>query len=172
MPRVPVVVALLVAVMPLLLTPVAFAQEATPTGQAGGTPEAVRGRPLAAGAIEVLAPGTGNIALGRIVLEPGTSLLFDPTDPSAVLLYMGAGELTFRVETEMTVARNRARGTPVPTEPEAVEANTAFTMSEGDSALFPPAIAGEIRNDGAEAATAWVVGVTLQPTEAAATPTP
>ena len=172
MPRVPVVVALLVAVVALLLAPAALAQEATPTGQAGGTPEAVRGRPLAAGSIEVLAPGTGNIALGRIVLEPGTTLPFNPMDPSAVLLYMGAGELTVRIAAPMTVARNPARGTPVPTEPEAVEANTEFTMSEGDSALFPPAVAGEIRNDAAEAATVWVVGVTLQPAEAAATPTP
>jgi hypothetical protein len=38
----------------------------------------------------------------------------------------------------MTVARRGSPGTPIPTEPEAVEANTEFTLRDGDSALFPP----------------------------------
>ena len=44
-------------------------------------------------------------------------------------------------------------------------------MSDGDSALFPPNAAGEVRNDGDEEATAWVTNVALF-TSAAATPTP
>jgi hypothetical protein len=71
----------------------------------------------------------------------------------------------------MTVARAATAGTPVPTEPEAVAANTEFTLRDGDSALFPGAMAGEVRNDGAEEATAWVVDI-VHLTGVAATPTP
>ena len=50
-------------------------------------------------------------------------------------------------------------------------ANTEFTLRNGDSALFPGAMGGEVRNDGADEATAWVVDI-VHLTEAAATPTP
>jgi quercetin dioxygenase-like cupin family protein len=150
----------------------AYAQDATPaSGQQGETLEGVTARAVASGSLEVLAPGTAFLSLGRIALDPGSALPFDPMDPSAVLVYAASGELTFRVEAPMTIARRVEPGTPVAPEPEAVAANTEFTLAEGDSALFPPAIAGEVRNDGAEPATAWVVNVALQ-TEAAATPTP
>jgi hypothetical protein len=44
-------------------------------------------------------------------------------------------------------------------------------MSEGDSALFPPNAAGEVRNDSAKDAVAWVTNV-AQFTSETATPTP
>ena len=148
------------------------AQDATPAAeQAAGTPEAATFRALAAGTIEVLEPSTANVVLGRITLAPAASIPFDATDPSALLVYMATGELTFRVEVPMTVARAATAGTPVPTEPEAVAANTEFTLRDGDSALFPGAMAGEVRNDGAEEATAWVVDI-VHLTGVAATPTP
>jgi hypothetical protein len=90
-------------------------------------------------------------------------------DPSAVLIYTDSGELTFRVETPMTISRRVDPGTPVPAEPEAVEANTEFTLREGDSALFPPAIAGEVRSNGREPASALLVNVAVM-TDAASTP--
>jgi quercetin dioxygenase-like cupin family protein len=149
-----------------------MAQEATPaSGQQAGAPEGVTFLTLASGTIQVLSPGTANLVLGRIRLAPGASLPFDPTDPSVDLVFMGSGTLTFRVEGDMTVARGVKAGTPVPTEPEAIPAGTEFTLSDGDSALFPPSIAGEVRNDGAEDAVAWVVTVAVF-AEAAATPTP
>jgi quercetin dioxygenase-like cupin family protein len=153
------------------VNPSTLAQEATPDTEQGGEIEGVTARAVASGTIEVLSPGTANLSLGRITLAPGTVLPFDPMDPSAVLVYAAAGELTFRVEAPMTVARRGSPGTPIPTEPEAVEANTEFTLADGDSALFPPAIAGEVRNDGDEEAIAWVVNVALV-TDAASTPTP
>jgi hypothetical protein len=61
-------------------------------------------------------------------------------------------------------------GKPAPDEPEAVETSTAFMFREGESALFPPRIAGEVRNDGDEDATAWVVNIALF-SAGAATPT-
>jgi hypothetical protein len=126
---------------------------------------------LASGSLEVLAPGTAYLSLGRVVLEPKATIPFDPTDPSAVLIYTASGELTFRVDAPMTVARKPEPGTSVPAEPEAVEANTEFTLRQGDSALFPPAIAGEVRNDGDAQVVASVVNIAIQ-VAAAGTPTP
>jgi hypothetical protein len=161
---------LLVAVLTLLGSRGAeAAQEATPPSeQAAGTPEPAKFRPAAAGSIEVLAPSTAHVVLGRLILQPSASIPFDPTDPSALLVYMQAGELTFRVEVPMTVAREARGGTPTP--PEDVAADTEFTLREGDSALFPGTMAGEVRNAGAEEATAWVVDI--DHVIEAATPTP
>jgi hypothetical protein len=162
---------LLVVVLMLLgsLGPAA-AQDATPASeQAAGTPEPAKFRAVAAGLIEVLAPSTANVVLGRFILEPGASIPFDPTDPSAILVYMQAGELTFRVDVPMTVARESRGGTPTP--PEDVAADTEFTLHEGDSALFPGTIAGEVRNAGTDEASAWMVDI-VHLMEAAATPTP
>jgi hypothetical protein len=148
----------------------AAAQEATPPAeQAAGTPEPARFRAVAAGLIEVLAPSTANVVLGRLILQPGGSIPFDPTDPSAILVYMQAGQLTFRVDVPMTVARAGADGTPTP--PEDVAADTEFTLREGDSALFPGTMGGEVRNPGTDEATAWVVDI-VHVIETAATPTP
>jgi len=121
--------------------------------------------------MEVLAPGTGQLGLGRLALAPGASLSFDPTDPSAALVYTVAGALTFRVEVPMTVSRRGDPGTPVPTEPEAIAADTEFTLHDGDSALFPPAIAGDVRNDGDGEATALVATLAIR-SATASTPTP
>jgi quercetin dioxygenase-like cupin family protein len=148
------------------------AQDATPpAGQQDGAPEGVSFVTLASGTVEVLSPGTANLVLGRIRLEPGATLPFDPTDPSVDLVYVSGGTLTFRVEADMSVARGARAGTPAPTEPEDIPAGTEFTMSDGDSALFPPNASGEVRNDGDEDATAWVTNVALF-TDTAATPTP
>jgi hypothetical protein len=162
---------LLVVVLTLLGTlGSAAAQDATPPSDpAAGTPEPATFRALAAGSIEVLAPSTANVVLGRISLAPGASIPFDPSDPSAILVYMATGELTFRVDVPMTVARGGGPGTPTP--PEAVAADIAFTLGEGDSALFPGTMAGEVRNAGADEATAWVVDI-VHLIDAAATPTP
>jgi quercetin dioxygenase-like cupin family protein len=154
------------------MNPSTQAQDATPPSeQQAGAPEGVSFVSLASGTIEVLSPGTANLTLGRIRLAPGATLPFDPTDPSVDLVYMSTGTLTFRVEAPMTVARGVRVGTPIPTEPEAIPANTEFTLSDGDSALFPPNAAGEVRNDGDEDATAWVTNVALF-AAAPSTPTP
>ena len=149
----------------------ATAQEATPPAeQAAGTPDPATFRALAAGLIEVLAPSTANVVLGRMSLQPGASIPFDETDPSALLVYLASGELTFRVDTAISVARaGGAGGTPTP--PEDVAADTEFTLGEGDAVLFPGTMAGEIRNTGTEQATAWVVDI-VHLVAGTATPTP
>ena len=163
--------ALLIVVLALLgsLAPTA-AQDATPPSEpAAGTPEPATFRALAAGLIEVLEPSTANVVLGRISLAPGASIPFDPDDPSAILVYMASGELTIQVDVPMAVARAAGAGTPIP--PEAVAADTEFTLREGDSALFPGTMTGEVRNAGVEQASAWVVDI-VHFIGAAATPTP
>jgi len=149
-----------------------MAQDATPAAeQQADVPEGVTFVTLASGTVDVLSPGTANLALGRIRLAPEATLPIDETNPSVNLVFMGSGTLTFRIEAPMSVARVVAAGTPVPTEPEEIAAGTEFTLSEGDSALFPPNAAGEVRNDTDMDAVAWVTGVTLFTSEAA-TPTP
>jgi len=164
---------LFVAVLTLLgsLGPAA-AQEATPpSARPAATPEAVTFRTLASGTLNILAPGTATLAFGRVTVAPGATVPLDPTDPSATLVYMSSGAATFRVEAEIPVARGARAGTPGPTAPEVIPAGTEFTLNDGDSALLPPMTGGELRNDGAEPAVAWVATVAVI-TEAAATPTP
>src|SRR5688572_10784287 len=99
------------------VNPSTQAQEATPDAeQQAGELEGVSARTLASGSIEVLAPSTAYLSLGRIALAPGASLDFDPTDPAAVLVYTASGELTFLVEEPIPVARSAEAGTPVPAE--------------------------------------------------------
>jgi len=163
---------LLVVLLTLLgsLSPAAAQEASPPAEQAAGTPEPATFRAVAAGLIEVLAPSTANVVLGRISLPPGASIPFDPTDPSAILVYMATGELTFRVDVPMSVAR-AAGGGGTPTPPEDVAADTEFTLHEGDSALFPGTMAGEVRNAGADQAAAWVVDI-VHLIAVDATPTP
>lgn len=166
-------VVLIVALITMLtgLGPVA-AQDATPpSAPASGTPEAATFRGLAAGSIEVLAPSTANVVLGRIVLDPGASVPFDPADPSALLVYVTSGEMTFRVEVPISVVRSARGGTPVASGPEEIAAGTEFTLGNGDSAIFPGAMTGEVRNEGVEEASALAVDI-VHITEAAGTPTP
>jgi hypothetical protein len=154
------------------ISPSTMAQDATPAaGQQADAPEGVTFVTLTSGTVDVLSPGTANLALGRIRLEPGATLPIDPTNPSVNLVFMGSGSLTFRIEAPMSVARDAQSGTPAPNEPEDIPAGTEFTMSDGDSALFPPNAAGEVRNDGDEDAVAWVTSMTLFTVEGA-TPTP
>jgi hypothetical protein len=165
------VFALLVVLLTLLgsLSPAAAQEASPPAEQAAGTPEPATFRAVAAGLIEVLAPSTANVVLGRISLAPGASIPFDETDPSAIMVYMVTGELIVRVDVPMTVARGARAGTPTP--PEDVAADTEFTLRNGDSALFPGTMAGEVRNPGTDQATAWVVDI-VHLIAADATPTP
>jgi hypothetical protein len=170
------VIALLIALMVSIVAGQGIhvstlAQDATPPSEQAVPLEGVSVVTLAARSIEVLAPGTANLVLARIRVAPDATLPLDPADSSVNLVYMSGGTLTFRVDAPITVTRVVRPGTPIPTEPEAIAADTEFTMSDGESALFPPNIAGEVRNDGDEDATAWVTSMALF-TEDSATPTP
>ena len=149
-----------------------YAQEATPpaAGQ-DGLPEGVSARVVASGWVDVTTPGRANLNLGRIVLAPGTSAPFGGAAGSAALVYVGGGELTFRVGAPVTVARRLEPGTPGPAAPAPVEAETDFTLRDGDSTFFPPGVAGEVRNDGDDEAAAWIVTLAIAAADAG-TPSP
>lgn len=136
-----------------------------------GTPVPIRTRPLASAAIEILEPGTANIVLGRLVLAPGASLPFDPNDPSASMIYVQSGELTFLADAPVSISRAGDRGTPTPEASEPQAAGTEFSLDQDDAAIFPPNVSGEVRNEGAEEAILLVVSLAHQ-TAAAGTPTP
>ena len=174
MSRLPLCASVLLVVLLTLfgsLSPAAAQDTTPPADSAAGPAEGVTFRTMASGSMELLAPGTASLAFGRVTLAPGATVPLNPTDPSVTLVYMASGAATFRVEAEMTVARGVSAGTPAPTEPEVIPAGTEFTLSEGDSALLPPITGGQVRNDGVDEATAWVVTVAVF-TEATATPTP
>jgi hypothetical protein len=140
----------------------ADAQDSTPAaGQQATPPAGVTVRSLATDSIEVLEPGMASLNFGRIELAPGGVYHFDPMDRSAVLLVAATGAMRVEVAAPMTVKRRIQPGTPVPSTPEAVPANTAFTMRAGDSTLFPPGLTGEIRNERDVEAAAWVIAVAL-----------
>lgn len=166
MPRFTVVLAV-VAVLGLasLKGVPAMAQDATPAATPAGELPGVTFVPLAQGSLEVLTPATADLALVRVRIDAGARLPLDPTNPAASLVYVSSGKLTFRIEAPMTVVRATA-----PEEPEEIPAGTEFTLKDGDSALVPPAVAGEVRNDSKQEAIAFVTNVTML--AAAGTPTP
>ena len=156
------------------------AQDATPS------PEELEGltfEPLGFGTAEELPPAPAGVGLARVRFEPGAGFPIEPGDPSLVLVYVESGALTFRMEAPIRVLRGAAMAamaaamaTPgageegAPPEPEEVAAGTEFVLEAGDSALFPPFVGGEARNDGPAAAVA--LAALIEPEGAAATPVP
>ena len=92
------------------------AQDATPgAGESGGDqmPLGVTAEPLGYGALGAL-PATGDLALFRLIFEPGAVEPIDPNDPSVGLVYVEAGTLTVRVEAPITVLRGAGEGHALP----------------------------------------------------------
>jgi hypothetical protein len=119
------------------------------------------GRELAGGLVPE--PPTGPLYFGllRITVAPGSVFTGPADDPSVGLNLVESGELTLRMEAAVTVTRA--------TGPEEVAAGTEFTLGPGESFIWPPNVAGELRNDGPEPAVQLLAY--LFPTEEeAATP--
>ena len=175
------ILASLVAVMALSLVVVGrtgvitLAQEGTPGTEGTPAEEGVfagaRLTFLGIGTAEQLPAAPVDFGFARITLEPGASFPVDASDPSVALGLVEAGTFTLRVEAPIQITRAAtiaAFSTPgvdpsaVPT-PEAIPAGTEFTMTVGDSAVFPPSVDGEVRNDGQE--TAVLLLASLEPHE-------
>ena len=133
------------------LAPLALAQEGTPTAEEEfELPEGLTFEPLASGTTTNLPAARIDFELFRLRLEPGVAFQAGEDDPSLALVYVEAGALTAVVAGPMTVLRAAGPGTPFPEATEAVPAGEEFTLGEGDSALFPPGVDAEVRNDGSE----------------------
>ena len=111
-------------------------------------------------------PAPADVALVRASFAPGSGFPLDPADPALALVYIQSGALAVRAVTELQVTRVVVAGTPVAAEVTAAGVETV--LGPGDSAVFPPFIAGEIRNAGTEPAV--VLALLVEPTETAATP--
>jgi len=139
----------------------AVAQDATPAAE-DFAPEGVTFVPLSFGSADQLPATPADFFLARAGFEPGAGFPIEADDPSVTLVSMESGVLTFRVEAPISVTRAAtiaAFATPGVDEntvpgPEAIAAGTEFTMTTGDSAIFPANVPGEVRNDGAETAVA------------------
>jgi quercetin dioxygenase-like cupin family protein len=166
---------LLLGVLALAGLRPAAAQDATPPAGEVFAPEGVAFAPLALGSVEALPAGAADLILVRLTLDPGASLPSEPGDPSVALVYVESGALTVRLDAPIRVYRAavlKVFATPgAGADPEEMAAGAEFTLEAGDSALFPPNVAGEVRNDG----TVPAVGLAsiVAPLEgAAATPVP
>jgi len=102
------------------------------------------------------------IALQRVHIAPGGSIVTPGDDPRVVFLYVERGTLTVR----NTVATVVSRGMQ---DQEAVPAETEFTMSVGDSYLSPTGSGGEVRNAGTEEVS-LLASIIVPVPEVAATP--
>ncbi len=157
-------IALVVALVSFALvgSPLALAQEATPASDAGGL------TPLAQAVVEELPSAPAEIFFARLTLEPGAGFPFDPNDPGLALVYVETGVFTFLAATDVRVTRVVVAGTPVAEE--VAVAGVEVELRQGDSAVFPPLVAGEARNTGAVPVVLLVAGIVPTGVPEAATP--
>ena len=138
------------------------AQDATPTAEEDAVYEYI-----GSGVTETLPSGPAELLLFRIMLAPGATLSFSPDDPSVVLAVVEAGVVTFQVEATVTVWRAGELGAQ---HEETIPAGEACVLEPGDSAVFPPNIEGEVRNDGTEPGTIMVSNIAPVQDSGPATP--
>lgn len=150
------------------------AQEGTPAAEEEGMPEGITFEFLGLGEAPALPTGPLDLQLFRIGLAPGAGFPLDPADPAAALVVVEAGALTVQAEAPLTVLRAAGPEGPSAESLEAFGAGEEITLETGDSIVFTPGIAGEVRNDGTEEVRALVSNVVpLGAGEAgAATPAP
>ncbi len=152
------------------LPAITVAQEGTPPAGEFPLPEGVTFEPLGFGTAEELPAAPASVELFRFTVGPGARIPIEEDDPALALVYVEAGTLTFRVEAPIQVTRASMLATPgAGAGPEEVAAGTEFTLEAGDSAVFPPNVPGEVRNDGSEPAVGLAT-VIAPITEGAATP--
>ncbi len=142
----------------------AVAQDATPAAEEFA-PEGVTFEPLGFGTAEEVPAAPADLVLARATIDPGASVPLDADDPSVALIWIESGTLTVQADAPIRITRAAmiaVFATPgaveegaVP-ELEEIAAGTEFTLEVGDSAIFPPHVVGEIRNDGQERVVALV----------------
>lgn len=117
------------------------------------------GRELASGLVAEPPAAPVALSLLRFANAPGSVFTGTAGDPSVGLILVESGVVTVRLEGPATITR--ASG------PEDVPAGTEFTLGAGESFVWPPFVAGELRNDGPEPALTLLAY--LAPAEAEAT---
>ena len=128
------------------------------------------GRELTSGRLEEPPSGPLHLGLLRFTSYPGSVLTTPEDDPTAALILVESGEVTLRLEGAVTITRT--------TGPEEVAAGTEITLGPGESFVWAPYVAGELRIDGQEPAVTLVAFLAPavwefeESTPTAGTPTP
>ena len=164
---------MLCGTLALQTQPAAIAQEATPLAEEF-TEEGITFEPLAF-ATGIALPATGDLSLARISVEPGTEFPIDAGDPAYALAVIERGELTVRLDGVLTVMRAETLSGDAAEEEAGATPGQEVMLHPGDTALFPPNVGGEVRNDGQERAVVLVAFVgpsTPEASPTAATPMP
>ena len=134
------------------------AQDSTPPAGQVEVGEGVAVEFLGLGETETLPPSPAYIQLFRIIIKPGGSFAI-PEYPSTALASVESGTVTLSVDASITVLHVPEDGQLDPDDQKVFPANEAFTLEEGDSALFPPNVEGEARNDGEEDTSILVANI-------------
>jgi quercetin dioxygenase-like cupin family protein len=171
-------VVVLLGALALHAQPVALAQEATPAGE---EMEGITFEPVAL-ASGLALPATNELSISRIGFEPGTGFPIEEGDPTYALAVVESGELTIIQDGPLVVTRAGALETAMAEEMETggafapvteeIAAGQEVTVGVGDTVLFPPNAAGEIRNDGQERTLVLVAFVGPPVMTGEATPAP
>jgi len=134
----------------------ALGQNATPSPEEQ-VPEGVSFQFIAYGTLPPDMQAPEGFSMFRLALDPGASFPADKNDPTTALGYVEKGTLTLMLDTDITVLHAGA-GNQEPTAQdfEMMPANQQFTMTVGDSAIFPANTAGTVTNDGTEQAVLLV----------------
>ena len=144
----------LVAVLFVLLDVAALGASRSATAQdyyvKAGTLEDATAELLAVGMLPASLPQPAAIALQRVRIAPGGSIVVPADDPKVVLFYVERGTLTVRNTVDAVFTRGATRATPGAQTQEAIPAETEFTMRAGDATLSPAGSGGELRNAGSE----------------------
>jgi quercetin dioxygenase-like cupin family protein len=156
-----------------------LAQEGTPAA-GEEAPEGITFTPLGFGTADTLPATPAEFSIARFTLDPGASFPIDPSDASVTLATIESGALTVQVDVAIQVTRAAtiaAFSTPGADEntvpmPEAMAADTEFTMNIGDSAFYPANITGVVRNDGQEQAVVLIASIDPEGGGATGTPAP
>ena len=162
----------LIAVLVVLLGVAVIGASRSATAQdymKAGTLEGATAELLAVGQLPSSLPRPAGIALQRLRIDPGGSIVVPADDPKLVLFYVESGTLTLRSTVAAVVTRAAAVATPGTQAQEEIPAETEFTMRAGDSSLSPAGSGGELRNDGGEEVILLASLIAPLP---AATPTP
>ena len=112
-------------------------------------PEGISFQFLAYGQLPAdLGPQAGFSMFG-LRLKPGSGFPIDKNDPTTALVYVEQGTLTIMADVDITVL-HAGQGNQEPTEQdyETMAAGQRFTMTVGDSAVFPAYTSGQVTNDG------------------------
>ena len=151
-----VIVVILAGVVVVEIQSVTLAQEATPAGEVDAMmPEGLSFESLGYGVATTLPSAPADLSLFRLGLESGATFEFDPNDPSVALAYVESGVVTFAVEAPMTVLRTEEETETIAEIAPGVE----FTLSAGQSAVFPPNVVGMARNAGNDPVSLLVANI-------------